>query len=68
MRVKSKVETNLFAVFGDSCSQRVFAVVLRSAHNGQQSGARHLVTLHNYLDLDYLRSTVCNGASLIKHH
>lgn len=60
--------TNLFAVFGDSCSQGVFTIVLSCTHDGQQSGPGHLVALHNHLDLDYLWSTVCNGAGLIKHH
>lgn len=60
--------SDLFAVFGDSCSQRMFTVVLSCTHDGQQSGTRHLVPLHHYLDLDNLRSTICDGPSLIKHH
>ncbi len=68
MGVRFEVETDLFAVFGDSCSQRMFTVVLSCTHDGQQSGARHLVPLHNYLDLDDLRSAICDGPSLIKHH
>lgn len=66
--VTCEVGANLFAVFGDSCSQRVLTVVLSCAHDGQQPGARHPVPLHNYLDLDHLRGTICDCPSLIKHH
>lgn len=68
MEVKFKEETNMFAVFGDGCSQRVFTIVLSCTHDSQQSGTRHPVPLYNYLDLDNIWSTVSDGPSLIKHH
>ena len=61
-------ETNLFTVFGDSCSQRVFTVVFSCTHDGQQAGARHPIPLHNYLNLDNLRGTIRDGPGLVEHH
>lgn len=46
----------------------MFTVVLSCTHDGQQSRTRHLVSFHNYLELDYFWSTICDGPSLIKHH
>lgn len=68
VEVNVEVETNLFAVFGDSCSQRVFTVVLSCTYDGQQPGSRHPVPFHNYLYLDNLRRTICDGPCLIKYH
>lgn len=61
-------EGYLFAVFGDSCSEGVLAVVLSCAHNCKKSRTRHLVALNNNLDLDNFWRTMCDGSSLIKHH
>lgn len=66
--LNSEVQTDLFAVFCDCSSQRMLTVVFCCSHDGQQSRARHLVPLHNYLDLDNVGGTVCDGPSLIKHH
>lgn len=63
-----KTQSNLFAVFGNRSPQRMFAVILRCAHDRKQFRAWDPIPLRQHLHLDHFGCSIRDGASFIEDH